>query len=249
MDIINKSEPVDWSKVAHKFHPSWEGKLRPFIESEKYREIRDQIRAQTERGKKIVPVHTQTFRCFLETPLDEMKVCMLGLAPYHTLKDGKILADGILMSSSNVDHLPPSLVHFYNGMEKELYPDSETGILRRADLSYLCHQGILMFNASLTTEILKAGSHMKLWEPFTKYIFEEVLSTAGVPVVYFGEKAAKFSRYYNSLQWQFEVSHPASAAYGPSGTEWDSEGVFTKVNRVLKDYNNYQITWAELLPF
>jgi len=247
MDIINKSEKVKWEKVAHKFHPSWEPKLRPFIESDVYQSMRDEIRAQTGRGKRVVPVPEQTFRCFLETPLDEMKVVLMGMAPYHTLKDHKIVADGILMSSSNIEHLPPSLVQFYNGMEKELYPHSENGILRRADLSYLCHQGVLMFNASLTTELLKAGSHMKIWEPFTKYVFEEIFSLAGVPIVYLGEKAAKFERYYNSLQWQFKITHPAAASH--QHTEWDSQGMFTAVNKVLKDYNNYQIQWAEELPF
>jgi len=41
----------------------------------------------------------------------------------------------------------------------------------------------------------------------------------------------------------FEISHPASASY--SGVEWDSEGVFKKLNKILKDNRNEYIKWME----
>lgn len=237
----------DWEKFKHRFHESWWYKMKPFIESEVCDKIYDQIREQTKRGKRVLPESEYTFRCFKETPLDQMKVCILGLSPYHTLKDRIPIADGLLMSASRTRHIPPSLDQFYGAMEREVYKDHELGIFRNPDLSYLAHRGVLMFNASLTTEILKAGSHLKIWEPFTKYIFEEVLAPSGVPIIYLGLEAAKFSRYAGPLQWEFKISHPAFASR--SGEKWSSEGMFKNVNKILKDSNNEHIEWGEILPF
>ncbi len=237
----------DWDKFAPYFHPSWERKIRPFIESDNCGEIYDELTKLRARGKKLLPHYTQTYRAFLETNMDEIKVMLCGMSPYHTLHKNKIIADGILMSCSNTMHLAPSLEHFYEGMEKELFPDSETGIICNPDLSYLCHQGVFMFNASMTTELGKAGAHIKLWEPFTKYILEEVITGISCPIIWLGKEAEKLDRWVNPFQWRFQVEHPAAASH--NGGTWNSDGCFKKVNRVLKDYNNFELTWAEELPF
>lgn len=239
-------ERLSWDKFATQFHPSWEAKMRYFIESEEAANIYTQIRVQTARGKRVVPIPDQTFRAFKETSLEGIKCMLMGLSPYHTMKDGKIIADGVLMSASNTKHLPPSLEQFYNGMERELYPKGEEGVIRDPDLTYLCQQGVFMFNASMTCEILKAGSHVKIWEPFTKYVLEEVITPTNIPVVWLGKEAVRYDRYVNPFSWRFPVSHPASAAY--NHTVWDSEGCFGKVNRVLADYNGYKIQWAKTDP-
>jgi len=118
--------------------------------------------------------------------------------------------------------------------------------LKHPDLSYLAHQGVLLWNAALTTEINKAGSHLELWEPFTKYVFQEILSTTGVPTIFLGKEAAKFERYTGLFSHNFPISHPASAAY--KKTDWSTEGVFTKVNKILKEVNNYEINWLYKEP-
>lgn len=240
-------ESLDWGKFADLFHPSWERKIRPFIESPECFEIYRQIREQTARGKKVVPSYAQTFRAFKETSMDDLKVMMMGLSPYHTLKDGKVIADGVLMSASNTMHLPPSLEHFYSGLERELFPDAENGVFRNPDLTYLCKQGVFMFNASMTCELLKAGSHIKIWEPFTKYVLQEIVSVTAIPIIWLGKDAERFDRYVNPFQWRFPVSHPASVSY--NHTQWDPEGVFRKANKVMMDYSKHTVEWAQVLPF
>jgi uracil DNA glycosylase len=108
-------------------------------------------------------------------------------------------------------------------------------------------QGVLMYNAALTTEANKAGSHIDIWEPFTKYVFEEVVSSSGVPVIFLGKDACRYKKYTNPFAWTFEMSHPASASY--KNTDWDTEGTFRKVNKVLKDNNNFEISWLNDTPF
>lgn len=239
---------MNWIKFKDQFHESWHIKMRPFIESEACDNIYKFLKQDSQRGKKIAPLSSNVYRCFLETPLDDLKVVMVGMAPYHTLKQGSPVADGLLMGCSTTGVLQPSLQKFYEAVERENY----NGLCAycnktNADVSYLAHQGVLMFNASLTTEINKAGSHMDLWEPFTKYVFEEILAPTGAPVIFLGKDASKYAKHVPPFTWSFTTSHPASAAY--KNTDWDSGEVFKMVNKVLKDNNNYQIEWLDGTPF
>lgn len=235
-----------WEKFKDYFHESWHHKMQPFIESEDCDEIYRFLKEEGRRGKKIAPSSSVTFRAFELTPLTEMKVVMMGMAPYHTAKNGVPVADGLLMGCSVTGSLQPSLDQFYGGIERELYDGLTLEHVKTPDVRYLAKQGVLMFNASLTTEIGKAGSHIKIWEPFTKYVMEECIAPAGVPVIFLGKDAARYECYTNPFQWVFSLTHPASASY--KGTEWNTEGAFGKVNKVLKDVNNYQIEWLEKRP-
>jgi uracil-DNA glycosylase len=188
------------------------------------------------------------WRCFFETPLDDVKVVLVGLCPYHTLKNDAPVADGLLMGCSITEQVQPSLDQFYRAMEKEFYDGLNLSIIENPDVSFLAHQGVLMLNAALTTEINKAGSHLEIWEPFMKYLFEEVINYLGVPIVFLGKDAAKYKKYTGIFAHVFEVSHPASASY--KGIDWDTEGVFTKVNRLLEENNGFSVMWLDIdAPF
>jgi uracil DNA glycosylase len=151
------------------------------------------------------------------------------------------------MGCSTTNILQPSLQKFYDGIEKEFYNGLCVTCERLPDVSFLARQGVLMYNAALTTEINKAGSHISLWEPFTKYLLEKVLDTTGAPVIFLGKDAAKYQKYVAPFTWSFTLSHPASASYKQD--DWDTEGVFTKVNKILKDNNNLEISWLLDTPF
>lgn len=237
---------MQWEKFKDQFHESWHAKVKPFIESEQCDKIYEFLKKESKRGKKIAPLSSNVFRAFRETPLDDLKVVMMGMCPYHTTLGGEYVADGLLMGCSITGKLQPSLEQFYKAIERELYKDVKHE--KTPDVRYLASQGVLMLNAALTTEINKAGSHIALWEPFTRYLFENVLDTAGVPIIFLGKDAAKYERYVPPFTWSFVLSHPASASY--KNTDWDTEGVFGKVNKILKDNNNYKISWLyEEPPF
>jgi uracil-DNA glycosylase len=238
---------MEWIKFKDYFHESWHAKMKPFIESEECDNIYKHLKSEGKRGKKIAPSSSVTFRCFKETPLDELKVVLMGMCPYHTAYNGIPVADGLLMGCTTTERLQPSLEKFYEGIEAELYDGLNLTYVKNADVTYLAKQGVLMTNAALTTEIGKAGSHIELWEPFTKYLLEEIISETGVPVVFLGKDAAKYEKYTSPFAWTFVVSHPASASY--KQTEWSTEGTFGKVNKVLKDNNNFEIKWLDEVPF
>ena len=237
---------MNWEKFKDQFHESWHIKMRPFIESEECDKIYEFLKKESKRGKKIAPLASNVYRAFRETTLDELKVVMMGMCPYHTAKNGEFVADGLLMGCSNTNALQPSLEKFYDALEKEIHNGLNLKRIKTPDVAYLANQGVLMINAALTTEINKAGSHIALWEPFTKYLLEHVLDTAGVPIIFLGKDAAKYERHVAPFTWTFTLSHPASAAY--KQTDWDTEGVFTKVNQILMDNNNYKIIWLNEEP-
>jgi uracil-DNA glycosylase len=178
---------MNWEKFKHHFHESWHDVMRNFIESEECDKIYEFLKTEGRRGKKIAPLSFDTYKCFQETPLDKMKVVILGMCPYHTLFNGFPVADGLLMGCSTTGKLQPSLEQFYNALEEDLYNGLNLRIHKHPDVTYLAKQGVLMWNAALTTEINKAGSHMKLWEPFTKYVFENAIAPSRVPVVFLGK--------------------------------------------------------------
>jgi uracil-DNA glycosylase len=221
--------------------------MQPFIESEECDNIYKHLKHESKRGKQIAPLSQNVFRCFYETPYDDVKVVMIGMCPYHSTKNGEYVADGLLMGCSTTGILQPSLQKFYDGIEKEMYNGLCVTCDRNPDVSFLAKQGVLMYNAALTTEINKAGSHIQLWEPFTKYLLEQVLATTMAPVIFLGKDAAKYQKHVAPFTWTFTLSHPASASYKQD--DWDTEEVFTKVNTILKDNNNTEISWLLDEPF
>lgn len=238
---------MDFEKFKEHFHPSWHDKMRPFIESNECDAIYKYLKSESQRGKKIAPLSANVYRCFFETPLNDVKVVILGMCPYHTFKNYEPIADGLLMGCSITGHHQPTLEQFYDAIERELYNGMCLDGSKPPSVTHLTAQGVLMMNAALTTEMNKAGSHLEIWEPFTSYVFKEIISTLGVPVIYLGKEAAKFERYAAPFTWHFPISHPASASYR-SG-DWDSEGAFKAVKNILKQNNNYEIDWLDTCPF
>lgn len=234
---------LDWSSFRERFG-TYGGKIKPFFDAGGMDHIYGYLKQQKAEGKVVVPDSQDTFRCFVETPIEKLKVVMLGLCPYHTERGGVPNADGLLMSSSRTQHIQPSLDIFFKAVEQEMKGGLCLEFLPTPDLSYLAHQGVLMFNAALTTEMGKAGKHQELWEPFTKHVFETIIAPSMVPVIFLGKEAAKFKRYLATTQWSFELYHPAYAAR--IGEPWDTQGAFTKVGRILHDKGELPIEWLNI---
>lgn len=239
---------MKWESFKDKFHPSWHARMRPFIESDECDKIYAFLKAESKRGKKVAPLSSNVWRCFFETPLDNVRVIMVGLCPYHTLKDDVPVADGLLMGCSITGKLQPTLQQFYTGIEKEYYDGLNLNYRPTPDVTYLSAQGVLMLNAALTTEINKAGSHLDVWEPLMKYLFEEVFNYLGVPIVFLGKDAARYKKYTGIFAHVFELSHPASDAY--KNSEWDTEGIFSKIDVLLEENNGFGVQWLDIdTPF
>ena len=223
---------------------TWWFKIEKFFDAGGFDPIYAYLKKEGNRGKLICPPSSLTFRCFLETPLDDMKCAMFGLSPYHTMRSNKLIADGLLMGCSTTNSLQPSLLKFYEAIEREMYRDIYH--IKNPDVSYLAKQGVLMCNAALTTGFRKAGNHVEIWEPFMKFLFEEIINITAVPVIFLGEKASKMEKYILPLYgtYVFKLAHPASAAYNDG--DWSTNGAFKSVNKILKERHGEEIKWLDM---
>lgn len=221
----------------------WWGKIEPLFDNGVMEGIYSYLKERASEGHTILPMSNKTLRCFQETKLSDLKVVICGLCPYHSIMYGVPIADGLAMSCSNTGLTQPTLEQLYGALEKEFNEGMCLKCYKNPDLSYLSHQGVFLFNAALTVEKDRPGGHSEIWRPFTRYIFEHIISTTGVPVVFLGKYAQEFQRYLAPMQWSFLLQHPAAASR--VGDDWDSLGTFTKVNKILKDSNNTEVQWLQ----
>lgn len=139
---------------------SWRPALEPVLATVESRRLGAFLKSEEDAGKRIYPPRGARLRALELTPLDQVKVVILGQDPYH----GPGQAHGLSFSVPQNVKVPPSLVNIY----KELA--SDLGIARpdHGSLEHWARQGVLLLNNSLTVEEGRAGSHQKLgWETIT----------------------------------------------------------------------------------
>ncbi len=146
---------------------SWKAVLRQEFEQPYMQQLRGFLTAEKQAGKKIFPPGGEMFAALDATPLDAVKVVIIGQDPYH----GPGQAHGLCFSVRSGVPIPPSLKNIFQEISAE-YP----GETRRFDTTHGClepwaRQGVLLLNAVLSVERGRAGSHQgRGWETFTDAI-------------------------------------------------------------------------------
>ena len=225
------------TKLYEKLQPSgWGDRLKMFLLSKDFENILTHLYNESQDGRKFTPVLKDLFRAFEECPYDQLKVVIIGQDPYPQAG----VADGISFSCSHTGKVQPSLRYIFKEIESTVYPD---GMTWDPDLKRWSNQGILMLNTAMTCEIGNIGSHIKLWEPFTEYLFD-VLDNGytGLVYVFLGNKAKAWNNSIGSMNYKFFIPHPASAAYR-KGSKWETGDVFNKINKIIEKNYGQGITW------
>ncbi len=213
-----------WQAVlAHEFTQPYMQRLKAFLRNQK-----DQ--------KKIIYPHSSNWFHALEiTPLDEVKVVILGQDPYY--QPGQ--AHGLCFSVPHGVSLPPSLINIY----EELHADLAVIPAQHGYLESWAKQGVLLLNAVLTVEQGQANSHRgKGWEEFTDKIIT-IINTQCEHTVFMlwgsaaQKKGAVIDRQRHSI---LTASHPSplSAHRGFSGCKH-----FSKANAYLQHHGKTAIAW------
>ncbi len=224
---------------------TWFEDIEPLFDNGVMETIFKELKDQSNKGLTIAPDNKRTFRCFLETPKENLRVVMMGYCPYHTVVHNKLVADGLLMGCSNhKNYLAPSLQQYYGAVEEEFKEGLCLPCIQDGDVTFLARQGVLMFNSSLTTLVGEPGAHTEIWRPFTEYMMG-VFNRLTVPIIFLGNDAWQYSDCNNL---HHKLSHPASASH--NGQKWHSQGVFKQVNQKLEDWYQAPISWVlETPPF
>jgi uracil-DNA glycosylase len=219
-----------------KLHPSWLAALRSEFDQPYMAELKRFLLTEKEAGKRIFPPGANWFRALDLTPLDEVKVVILGQDPYH----GPGQAHGLCFSVPNGVRTPPSLVNIYKELESDL------GIRRPAHgfLEHWARQGVLLLNSVLTVEMGIAASHRdRGWERFTDAVIRAV-NAKQAPVVFmlwgsYAQKKASFVDTSRHLVLKAAHPSPLSAHNGFLGCRH-----FSKANAFLESRGLEPIDWA-----
>lgn len=218
---------------------SWRGALEPALATPEARQLGGFLQAEETAGKQIYPPRGCRLRALELTPLDAVKVVILGQDPYH----GAGQAHGLCFSVPEGVKTPPSLVNIY----KELA--SDLGLPRPAhgNLENWARQGVLLLNNALTVEDGRAGSHQKLgWEAITDAAVAAVAARE-VPSVFLlwgshaRNKAARVPGLMGGRHLVLTAPHPSplSAHAGFFGCRH-----FSKANAFLEQHGRGAIDWS-----
>jgi uracil-DNA glycosylase len=198
--------------------------LAAFLESEK------------KSGKQIFPPEDLLFNAFSHTPLDKVKIVILGQDPYH----GPGQAHGLCFSVAPGTAIPPSLKNIY----KELHDEVDFVIPDHGCLVPWAKQGVLLLNSVLTVERDRAGSHQgKGWERFTDKVIDVIArKRQGVVFMLWGAYAQRKGAMIDVLRHcVLNAPHPSplSSYRGFFGC-----GHFAKANQYLRDQGEMPVSWA-----
>ena len=217
-------------------HESWKAPLLPEFQADYMVRLRAFLLAEKAAGKQIFPTSSEWFRALDLTPLDKVRVVILGQDPYH----GPGQAHGLCFSVQPGVRPPPSLANVY----KELQSDLGIARANHGFLEHWAQQGVLLLNSVLTVEMAKAASHQKRgWEQFTDAVIR-LVNAKEQPVVFmlwgaYAQKKAAFVDTGKHLVLKAAHPSPLSAHNGFFGCQH-----FSQCNAFLESKGLTPIDWA-----
>ncbi|NLB49083.1 MAG: uracil-DNA glycosylase [Erysipelotrichia bacterium] len=186
------------------------------------------------------PPRELMFNAFRLTPLDKVKVVIIGQDPYH--ERGQAM--GLSFSVPSGINVPPSLVNIYKEIAKEYECPMN---YQSGDLTYLAEQGVLLINAILSVRAKQPLSHnIAEYKMFLARVLE-VLNRQHRPIVFllWGGFARKLKSYlHNPTHLVLESVHPSPLAANRGG--WFGNDHFKKTNEYLKSHHLKEIKWSNM---
>jgi uracil-DNA glycosylase len=215
---------------------SWLAALADEFQQPYMRALKGFLQQEKRAGVSVFPPGPDIFNAFAHTPLDKVKVVILGQDPYH----GPGQAHGLCFSVRPGVAIPPSLQNIY----KELQRDLGIAPPGHGTLTAWADQGVLLLNSVLTVAANRAASHQgKGWETFTDRVVELVnRERNNVVFMLWGSYAQRKGAVIDSQRHcVLKAPHPSplSAHRGFIGC-----GHFSAANAYLTQHRQAPIDWA-----
>ena len=215
--------------------PGWRDALTTAFTTPGMADLRQFLVAEMQAGKKVLPPPALWFHALDLTPLDRVRVVILGQDPYH----GAGQAHGLCFSVRDGVAVPPSLANIKKEIRADLGIEPGGG----GDLSGWARQGVLLLNSVLTVEQGRPAAHQgRGWEMFTDAIIAAV-NALPRPVVFllWGAYARrKAAQVDSSRHLVLTSAHPSplSAHNGFFGGRH-----FSRANAFLAGHKDPPIDW------
>ncbi len=232
--MVSNQGEANLDKV--KLDESWKKPLSPMLLSDTMQNLRDFLSQQKQAMQTVYPPSSLIFNALDTTPLDQVKVVILGQDPYH----GTQQANGLSFSVQRGLRIPPSLKNIY----QELYNDLGIPPAKHGDLSAWARQGVLLLNSVLTVGAGLAASHQKKgWEEFTDSIIDIInSSTEHTVFILWGAYAQrKGQRIDTNKHLVLKAAHPSPLSANRGG--FFGCKVFSKTNEYLIQHGKAPIQW------
>ena len=212
----------------------WEKALKDEFREPYYKKLYEKVKDEYTSAR-VYPPAGDLFNAFHLTPLENVKVVILGQDPYH--EEGQ--AHGLCFSVRPGIETPPSLKNIY----QELHDDCGCYIPNNGYLEKWAKQGVLLLNSVLTVRAHQAFSHAGFgWQTFTDHVLK-IVDDKKEPVVFLlWGKAARDKKAFlkNPDHLYLEAPHPSplSAYRGFFGCKH-----FSKANEYLISHGLEPIDW------
>ena len=213
-----------WLKaLVEEFHQPYFLKLKEQLIEEKQKYV-------------VLPPGNNIFSAFNTTPLDKVKVVIIGQDPYHGIGQ----ANGLCFSVSEGIAHPPSLSNIFKELESDLnlpYPES-------GNLEHWANQGVLLLNSALTVRKGEANSHADIgWNLFTDAVIR-ILSEKKENLIFLlwgGFAKRKGKIIDRSRHIVLESGHPSPLSANKG--HWFGNKHFSKTNFHLIKAGKEPINW------
>ncbi len=229
------------SQNSVQLEASWQAVLGDEFEQPYMRKLSQFLRTEKARGQRIYPPGKQMFAALDLTPLEQVKVVIIGQDPYH----GPNQAHGLCFSVMPGTPLPPSLLNIFKEIQQDLGVEQDID-RHRGCLTSWAKQGVLLLNAVLSVEHGRAGSHQnKGWEQFTDAVVAQLCQARqGLVFMLWGSYAQKKGAMVDtSVHCVLKAPHPSplSAHRGFFGCKH-----FSRANAYLEEHGQSPIDWLAI---
>jgi uracil-DNA glycosylase len=233
----------------------WQVLLGNYFDSSDWINLASNLQAALDVDPAMIrPEPSQFFRALKLTPVDSVKVVILGQDPYHSPG----LAQGLAFSipaniPTNSRAFPSSLRNISKALALEGF-----GHLPNGDLHAWAKQGVLLLNTALSVQLGEAGSHSNLgW----KSLIDRLISGLAlhkphlVWMLWGGHAQSKLVLIESGIdQLILQSSHPSGLGVYKTDKPFLEPGAkaccghFTKANEWLKQLGKEEVIWVDTAP-
>ncbi|MFT7120554.1 MAG: uracil-DNA glycosylase [Neolewinella sp.] len=222
--------------MSIKLEASWKAALSEEFTKPYFRNLTSYLRQEKADDKTIYPAGPLIFSAYETTPIDKVRVVILGQDPYHN--PGQAM--GLSFSVPRGEKIPPSLRNIY----KELNTSMGLAKPDHGDLTSWAEQGVFLLNSMLTVERNNPGSHKRSgWQFFTDASIKAISDRReNVVFMLWGAFAKKKSELIDGdKHLVLESAHPSpfSADRGFFGNDH-----FKQANEYLVKHGFPAIDWS-----
>lgn len=218
--------------------PTWFKALEAQLRSPYFVKLKKFLSSELAANKVIFPPAQDIYSWSRFTPVNQVKVVIIGQDPYHNFNQ----AHGLCFSVNRGAEKPPSLRNIFKELKNE-YPEFIEP--KHGYLGGWASQGVLLLNAALTVQAHMANSHAdKGWEMFTDSVIAHLNATRkNLVFILWGSYAQKKGKAIDSsnhLVLKGVHPSPLSANRGFFGCNH-----FLKANEYLQTHGVQPINWLQ----